>query len=101
MSYHRFNNLVELLNGDLAAKIGQVIFSKYFMDRECNCSLLSKFNGKCVYEGKFPPKCIIYKVKYSMCDAVYIGNTRHTFTKKEEWAFISPISYIYSRTEKI
>ena len=28
MSYLRFNNLAELLNGDLAAKIGQGIFSK-------------------------------------------------------------------------
>ena len=28
MSYHRFNNLAELLNGDLAAKIGRGICSK-------------------------------------------------------------------------
>ena len=33
MSYHRFNNLAELLNGDLTAKIGRWIFSKYLMDR--------------------------------------------------------------------
>ena len=39
MSYHIFNNLAELLNGDLAAKIGQGIFSKDLMDRECNYSL--------------------------------------------------------------
>ena len=32
MSYHRCNNLAELLSGDLAAKIGQGIFSKYLMD---------------------------------------------------------------------
>ena len=37
MSYHRFNNLVELLNGDFAAKVGRGIFSKDLMDRECNC----------------------------------------------------------------
>ena len=35
MFYHRFNNLAELLNGDLAAKIGQGIFSKDLMDRKC------------------------------------------------------------------
>ena len=52
MSYHRFNNLEELLNGDLAAKTGRGIFSKHLMDRECNCSLPSKVNGKSVYEGK-------------------------------------------------
>ena len=33
MSYHRYNNLAELLNGDLAAKIGRGIFSKDLMDR--------------------------------------------------------------------
>ena len=44
MSYHIFNNLAELLNGDLAAKIGQGIFPKHLMDRECNCSLPSKVN---------------------------------------------------------
>ena len=33
MSYHRFNNLAKLLNGDLAAKIGRGIFSKDLMDK--------------------------------------------------------------------
>ena len=81
MSYHRFNNLAELLNRSLAVKIGQGIFFKDLMDRECNCSLPSKVNGKCVYEGKCRSKCIIYKVKGSMCDAIYIGNTQQTFKK--------------------
>ena len=52
MSYHIFKILSELLKGDLAAKIGRGIFSKDLMDRECNCSLPSKVNRKCVYEGK-------------------------------------------------
>ena len=60
ISYHRFNNLAELLNEDLAAKIGQGIFSKDLMDRKCNCSLPSKVNGKCVYKGKCRSRCIIY-----------------------------------------
>ena len=41
MSYHVYNNLAKLLNGDLAAKIGQGIFSVDLMDRECNYSLQS------------------------------------------------------------
>ena len=53
MSYCIFINLAELLNGDLAAKIGRGIFSKDLVDRECTCSLPSKVNGKRVYEGKF------------------------------------------------
>ena len=52
ISYHGFNNLAELLNGDLAVKIGQGIFSKDLMDRKYNCFLPSKFKGKSVYEGK-------------------------------------------------
>ena len=81
MSYHRYNNLSELLNGDLAAKIGQGIFSKDLMDRECNCSLPSTVNEKCLSEGKFRSKCIIYEVKCSTCDAIYIGNTQQNFKK--------------------
>ena len=61
MAYHGFNNLSELINGDLDTKIGRGILYKDLMDRECKCSLPSKFNGKCVYEGKFRSKCLIYK----------------------------------------
>ena len=76
MSYHRFNNLVEILDGDLSAKIGQGIFSKDLMDGKYNYSLPSKVNRKRVYEGKCRSECIIYNAKYSMCDAIYIANTQ-------------------------
>ena len=82
ISYHIFNNLAELLNGDHAAKIGRGIFSKYLMGRECNCSLPYKVNGKCVYEGKCQSKRLIYEVKCSMCDAIYVGTTPQTFKKR-------------------
>ena len=58
MYYHRFNNLSKLHNGGLVAKIGQGILSVDLMDRECNCYLPSKFNGKCLYEGQFQGKNI-------------------------------------------
>ena len=57
------------------------------MDRECNCSLPSKFNRKFVYEGKCRSKCIIYQVECSMCDAIYIGNTQQTFKKRMDGHF--------------
>ena len=63
MSYHRFNNLANLLNGDIAAKIGRGILYKYLMDRESKCSFTSKVNGECVYKGKCRTKCLIYEVK--------------------------------------
>ena len=87
MSYHRFNNLAELLNGDLAKKIGRVIFSKDLMDIECNCSLPSKANGKCVYEGKWRSIFIIYEGKWCICDAIYIGNTQQNFKKRMDGYF--------------
>ena len=34
ISYHKCDNLAELLNRDLATKIGRGIFSKYLMDRK-------------------------------------------------------------------
>ena len=51
------------------------------MDRECNCSLSFRVNGKFVYKGKCRSEYIIYKVKCSICDAIYIGNTQQTFKK--------------------
>ena len=50
--YYIFNTLSELLNRDLAAKIGRGIISHDLMDRECKCSLPSNINRKYVYEGK-------------------------------------------------
>ena len=57
------------------------------MERECNCSIPSKVNGKCVYEGKCRSRCIIYEVKCCMCDAIYIGNTQQTFKKRMDGHF--------------
>ena len=57
------------------------------MDRECNCSLPSKVNGKCFYEDKCRSKCIIYEVKCSTCDANNIGNTQQTFKKRMDGHF--------------
>ena len=81
ISYHSFNNLAELLYGDLAAKIGRGIFSKDLMEIKCNFSLPYTVNGKCAYKGKCRSRCIIYEVTCSMCDAIYMGNTQHTFKK--------------------
>ena len=100
ISYHRFNNLAELLDGDFAAKIGQGIFSKYLMDRECNFSLPSKVNGKGVYEGIFWSKCIIYEVKCSMCDAIYIGNTQQTFKKRIDIHFSDILHLLLKNRQK-
>ena len=69
------------------------------MDRECNCSLLSKVNEKCVYEGKCQPECIIYKVKCSICDAIYIGNTQKTFKTRTD-SHLSYILHLFKNGQK-
>ena len=88
MFYCGFNFLDKLLNGDLAAKIGQGILSKYLIDIEFNCSLPYKVNINCVYEGKCQNKCLIYEVKCLICDAIYIGNTHQTLKKKNGRSFL-------------
>ena len=99
MSYHRFNNLAGLLNGDLAAKIGQGILSKDLIYRGCNFYLPYKVNLKCVYEGKCRSKCLIYEVKCLMCDAIYIGNTQQTLKIYNGRLFLQSPNSTQERTE--
>ena len=68
-------------------KTGQGILSCDLLDREVNCSLPPKVNGKCVYKGIFRRKCLIYKVKIYLCDAMYIGNTQYTSRKRMDGHF--------------
>ena len=69
------------------------------MDRECNCYLSSKVNRKCVYEGKCRSECIIYEVKFSICDAIYIGNTQQTFKTRMDGHF-SDLLYLFKNRQK-
>ena len=98
MSYHRFINLAKLLNGYLAAKIGRGLLSRYLMDRECNCYVLYKVNGKCVNKGKCRNKCLIYEVN-AQCVTLCIWVT-HSIHSRKEFMAASPISYVSSKTEK-
>ena len=82
MSYHRFQNLGELLQGDLTCKLREGIYSKDFQDRECNCNEGSKVDGLCAYNGQCRKSCVVYKVTCRICDAVYIGNTQQTLKSR-------------------
>ena len=81
MYYHQLNNLDKLLNGGLIKKIRLVIHSRYLMERECNCFSPSKVNDNCVYEGKFRGEYLIYEVKCTLCDNIFIRKTQQTFKK--------------------
>ena len=69
------------------------------MDRECNCYLRFKVNGKCVYEDKFWSEYITYKVKCSICDAIYIGNTQQTFKTRMD-GHLSDILSLFKNGKK-
>ena len=40
-----------------------------------------------VYKGKFMRKCLIYDVKLSLCDAIYIVNTQQAINKSMDIHF--------------
>ena len=82
MSYHKFSNLREILQGDLNSKLMRGIGSKDFEDLPCNCSATSKSNGACVYNGKCRQYVVIYKAICKDCNAFYIGNTSTHLKKR-------------------
>ena len=76
MSYHRFANLTELIQGDLCSKLNNSIMSRDFVDRPCNCcSKLRQTNGECIYKGLCRKSLVVYK---AICDNghYYIGSTQ-------------------------
>lgn len=80
MSYHRFNNLRELLQGDMSGKINKGIVSLDFQTLECNC-LKRKTRG-CDYNGVCRSPLVVYKVVCKNTGKIYIGNTQRFFKKR-------------------
>jgi hypothetical protein len=76
MSYHKFSNLREILQGDLNRKLMDGIISHDFMDRPCNCNCASKIDGKCAYNGECRKMCVVYKATCKICNQSYIGQTQ-------------------------
>eukprot|EP00957_Ditylum_brightwellii_P028329 2139624-Ditylum_brightwellii.AAC.1 len=76
MSYRRFTNLQEKLQGDFVAKVNEDVESLDFMDRPCNHSKHCFVNGTCVYKGGCRKQCIVYMARYKICDKSYVGGTQ-------------------------
>ena len=87
MSYHRFPNLGKILQNDTVGKLRKVIVSKDFINRECNCSSITKVLGTCAYEGDCRICCVVYKVTCKLCFSVYVGNTQNNLKKLMEIFF--------------
>ena len=71
------------------------------LDRQCNCLNPSKVNRKCVYEDKSRRKCLTYKVKFTMCDAIYIDKTQQTFKKIMIGHFKDVQNFIKNRKNRL
>ena len=86
MSYHRFSNVKELLNGDLTSKLMDGIIDTDVQDLECNCNRLSKnIDGKCIFDGKCRLQMAIYEIEFPKLQKSYIGKTqRHVKERIKE-----------------
>jgi hypothetical protein len=82
MSYHRFTNLRETLQGDLSGKLTHGIESKDFMKEECNCNGKNK-NG-CKYDGICRDKIVVYEITCKDTGKIYIGQTQQNFKNRME-----------------
>jgi len=71
MSYHKFLNLREILQGDMN-------WNRDFMDLPCNCNNATKRNRKCIYSENCRKMVIMYKVTCTKgdCEMFKIGNTQ-------------------------
>ena len=83
MSYHRFPNLSEMLQGDLTRKLLEGVESLDFVDRECNCRpSITKGHKLCPYQGHCRKSVIVYKVTCKCCNMYYIGNTQQQYKNR-------------------
>ena len=76
MSYHRFPNLGQALQGDLNGKLIKNIRSEDYADLECNCNITSKVNGSCAFGGDCRKSVVVYKAECIDCGMCYLGNTQ-------------------------
>ena len=82
MSYHRFTNLRETIQGDLSGKIMDGIESEAFKNLGCNCQ--GNKTGKCNYNNICRNKLVVYEVTCLNTGKVYIGQTQQFFKKRME-----------------
>ena len=80
MSYHKFSNFREILNGDVTAKINANVISKDFQSRECNCQQ-HKSQG-CNYNNHCRDTILVYRVQCKTTGKSYIGCTQQHFKKR-------------------
>ena len=80
MSYHRFTNLREVLNGDLSGKIMDGIESRDMQNLDCNCKGKNK-NG-CDYGGFCRDRIVVYENKCKLTGKCYVGQTQQHYKSR-------------------
>ena len=78
MSYHRFCNIRELLQGDLNSKLYKNLQSLDFATLPCNCPK----NTECRFAGKCQTPIVVYKAICEETGKAYIGNTQQFMKKR-------------------
>ena len=73
MSYHRFTNLREILQGDLSGKITRGVESLDLKNRKCNCT---GNKGQCNYDEICRNRIVVYRAKCLITSKYYVGNTQ-------------------------
>ena len=76
MSYHRFLNLGQALQGDLNGKLIKNIRLEDNANLECNCNKSSKVNGSCAFSGDCRKSMVVYKAECTDCGMCYLHNTQ-------------------------
>ena len=84
MSYHKLSNLWEIFQGDLNQKLMEGIISHDFMDQPCNCNCVSKFDGKCAYNGECRKMCVVYKAPCKIHQGGNFWNQNDSFLSQND-----------------
>ena len=82
ISYRRFRNVRELLQGDLTTKLNERLYTKDLEDLICNCK--TRKTSGCPYLGRCREKVLIYQVNCLTTGKAYIGCTQQTVKKRTQ-----------------
>ena len=84
MSYIRFPDLGEILQGVLLSNIRDAIRSKSFLRHQYNCNSATKVKVIFDYVGECRLCYVVYNVICKICILVYVGNTQNNIKIMEQ-----------------
>ena len=98
--YHRFQNLTETFQGDLAGKLMEGIIDKEGEPLPCNCNAQTKSeDGKCIYNGLCRVQMTIYDLKCKITGKSYIGKTQRPLKTRTSEHFADVFKVLEAKRE--